>query len=373
MNTKPGACYVHVPFCHKICYYCDFCHVVYRRELVHAWLEALAAELRAYPPGELKTLYIGGGTPSCLSLEETSSLLSLFAPSLPKAEEVTIEINPESLTREKAQLYADLGINRASLGFEAAQPDMLRKLNRSAGVKETAAAVRMLQEAGISNISLDLLYSLPGQTMAMLQESVEAALRMHPVHLSLYSLTIEPDTVFGKKGVKSCEEDLEADMYEWICRRLQEAGYMQYEISNFCLPGFASQHNLCYWHYDDFSGYGCGASGKEGEGRYDHTRSLRVYLKNPLAREWIPLSREDRMFEMIMMGMRLKQGMDKQLFQARFGLFPDQQYPRTMARLFEQGLIEDDARWLKASPRGFAILNTVLEEFMDEDEDRKQD
>lgn len=361
----PDHLYLHVPFCRTICSYCDFCHAVYQESLADQWLQALARELAmreiAHP---VATVYLGGGTPTSLSLRQLDQLLALLDPFASGAEEYTIEVNPESLDEEKAACLAAHGVNRASIGFQTADPAMLKLMNRRHDAEGVRRAMALLRHAGINNLSLDLMYSLPGQTMAQLQQSVQCALDLKPEHLSLYSLTIEPGTVFARRGLQPCSEDLEADMYEWICRQLPACGFQQYEISNFCQPGRESRHNMAYWEYRDFYGISCGASGKEGHRRYDMTRDLKTYLCDPLAHQDIPLRTADEQFETVMMGLRLKRGLFLEQFRRSFGISIQEVYGPAISRLQQQGLLQESAGFLACTDRGFEILNTVLEEFL---------
>ena len=366
MSAK--ALYVHVPFCLKICAYCDFCHVLYQKELADRWLDAVQEELSArVRTRNLKTIYIGGGTPSSLSCAQLDRLLTMLDPFASLVKEYTLEINPESLSAEKAACMVHHGINRASLGYQTNNAQLLRQMNRIANASDVIKAMAVLRDVGITNLSLDILYSLPSQTMAQLQEAVEAAIAMKPKHLSLYSLTIEPHTLFAAKKLKPCDAETEADMYEWICARLEKAGFAQYELSNFARDGYAAQHNWIYWEYEDFYGIGCGAWGKEKDVRYEHTRSIRAYCENPKAIMETRLSIAEQMFENVMMGMRLRQGMDTVRFVERYGQRVQDVYPRSIAFLQDNGLIEPDfSSRLQATKRGYVILNSVLEVFLEE-------
>ena len=364
-RKKAEALYVHVPFCDAICSYCDFAHVVYQKELVQKWLSALRKEMEMYPiSSSLKTIYIGGGTPSVLSLKEMDALLSLFDPYRKDVIEYTMEVNPETVNADKASCMVMHGVNRVSMGLQTSDDALLRRIGRRHTFADVKQAVSILHQAGIDNLSLDLMYSLPDQTMAILQKSVQDAVSLKPKHLSLYSLTIEANTVFGRTGIKSLDEDSEADMYEWICRTLPACGYQQYEISNFAHAGYESRHNLTYWHYKDFIGLGCGASGKENHARYDHTKNIRTYLKDPVHRDMIPLSREDEEFEMVMMNLRLKKGMKLSAYRDRFDEDYRVRFGKKSQKLMEKGLLEEKDGWIRATDRGYEILNSVLVELM---------
>ena len=366
-NKRPESLYLHVPFCRSVCAYCDFTHVVYRSETADRWLDALCEEfrMRQFNPA-LKTVYIGGGTPTCLDHRQLERLLGMLDPYVSEVQEYTVEINPETLDEKKAEILKAHGVSRASIGFQSHDAELLRLMGRRHSAEDVSACMSLLRRHGIDNISLDLMYSLPGQTMESLQEAVRTALRFEPDHLSLYSLTIEENTVFGRKGYRPLDEETEADMYEWICGFLPEQGFAQYEISNFAKAGRQSQHNLAYWHYDDFYGVSCGASGKENGVRYDITKNLKEYLSEPGRRETaVELSTRDQMMETLMMGLRLTEGIRLDTFAERFGITFSEAYGDAEQSLLARGLIECRDGSLRCTPRGFEILNTVLVEFLD--------
>lgn len=364
-RSKAEYLYVHVPFCASICSYCDFCHQIYQKETVDKWLNALKMELdHVQPRKDLKTIYLGGGTPTCLDESQLEKLLSLLDEYTSVIREYTIEVNPETLTKEKAEILRKHRINRASIGLQSIDESLLKLMGRRHSFVDVKNTVNLLRKEEITNISLDIMYSLPGQTMESLKETIEFACLLDVTHLSCYSLTIEDNTVFGKKGYQHLEDDLEADMYEFICMMLIEHGFQQYEISNFSKEGFESIHNKAYWHYDDFVGLGCGASGKEGLLRYDHEKSVKNYLSDPLKRIEIQNTKEDAMFEMVMMGLRLKEGISFAHFQEIWNVSLNEVYGKPIRKLETQDLLYEEDGYLKTTNRGFEILNTVLEEFL---------
>ena len=362
-NKHPLSLYVHVPFCNHICFYCDFSHVLTNPKTIQDWLSALKREYEEKKIAhDLKTIYIGGGTPSALDVDTLEAFLSLFDSHIKEIEEYTIEVNPESITKEKVECFLRHGINRISMGMQTSNDALLKEIGRTHTFEQTKQAMRLLKEVGFTNISLDLMYSLPKQTMEDLVASVHEAIKLEPTHISIYSLTIEENTVFGKKGVKPLEGDLEADMYFKILELLPQYGYQQYEISNFSLPGYESKHNLCYWNYEDFYGLGCGASGKENNIRYDKPSVLNAYLKNPLACTSIEESKEEQTFNAFMMGLRKKEGIYLPSFeqtdiQSLFG--------ERINDLIHEGLLERNQDYLRCTKEGLPILNTILVRLLD--------
>ncbi len=365
IKNKPYSLYLHVPFCASICSYCDFCHVIYREEIAQQWLEAIAYEIAQKDISEhLRTVYIGGGTPTSLSSFQLDCLLGLLDPFTSEVEEYTIEINPETLTEEKADIIASHGINRASVGLQTSNSHVLTLLGRHHSLDTIRDCLNLLKEKGIQNISLDLMYSLPTQTMDDLKISIQDAISLEPTHLSFYSLTIEDNTVFGKKGYQSLDEDTEADMYEYICQALPKYGFQQYEVSNFSLRGYDSKHNSAYWNYRDFYGIGCGASGKEGLCRYDNLRNIKDYIADPLQRNEIYLSEEDAMFEMLMMGIRFRNGMNLNLFEQTFGHTFEEIYGNKAQALIRDGMMQYLDGRIQCTAKGYEVMNSLLVEFM---------
>ncbi len=358
--------YLHVPFCRHICYYCDFTHVAYMEHMADQWLQALAKEISCKKINpNLRTIYIGGGTPTALTVSQLDQMMEMLEPYASCVQEYTIEINPETFDADKALCLKRHGVNRASIGFQTSDQKLLKTIGRNHSYEDVKKTMALLKDHGITNISLDLMYSLPEQTMEMLQQSVEDALILAPSHLSLYSLLVEENTVFGRRGIEPLDEEVEADMYEWICKKLEKEGFHQYEISNFAIGGKESLHNQAYWKYDDFYGIGCGASGKEDHVRYDNTKSLQLYLKDPLKREEILLSKKDEMFEMVMMGLRLKKGMDLNCFNQRFGIAFSEAFAGKAENLFRKGWLQAKNGYISCTEESFGILNTILIELMD--------
>lgn len=308
--TKIKHLYIHVPFCNTICNYCDFCHSVYDKKTVDKWLDTVQKEIKDKCKDKYETIYIGGGTPSCLSCEELDKLLSFVEPYSFGCKEYTIEVNPESLELDKINIFKKYNINRISMGVQTSDDLLLSSLNRKHSFNDVKNSIKLLKDNDINNISIDLMYSLPNQTIDILKNTLNDFISLNVPHVSLYSLTIEPNTVFGKTGIKTLDSDIEADMYELIDATLSNQGYKHYEVSNFALDGYESKHNIGYWKYDDFLGISIGASSKIGNHRYTNTNSFNYYFNDYNCKsEDLMLSKEDLMFENIMMSLRMKDGL----------------------------------------------------------------
>ena len=360
MTTRTEHLYIHVPFCRSICYYCDFCHRLYDEKIADRWLDALQKEIEGNCKDSYKTIYIGGGTPTSLSLSQLERLFRLVEPYGDECEEYTIEANPESLDEDKIALFERYGINRVSMGVQSSDDEMLKSLNRHHSFEDVKNAIDSLKKNGICNISVDLMYSLPGQDMKMLQTSIDDILSLDVEHISLYSLTIEDNTVFKAKGIQPLDIEIEADMYEMIVKKLTENGYIHYEVSNFCKPGYESRHNLGYWHYDNFLGLSLNASSKIGCLRWTNTSSFKEYFSmQDIKKDVIGLDKADMMFENVMMSLRLSEGIDIASFNKRYDCDILEVYGKGAAN---HNIIVSDGRLICTN---LEILNSVLLDFME--------
>ena len=374
MQAKPSSAYVHIPFCTQICYYCDFSKVFIKNQPVDAYLEHLIQETRSYEIGKLRTLYIGGGTPTALSAQQLAYLLTELPKvmDLSEVEEFTIEANPGDLDPDKIAVLKDSQVNRVSLGVQTFDNKMLKKIGRSHQEQDIYDNIRHLKQAGFDNISIDLIYALPGQTMDQVKENVAKAIDLDIPHMSLYSLILENHTVFmnrmrrGKLPLP--KEELEAEMFEYIIEELEKAGFEHYEISNFSKPGFESRHNLVYWDNAEYYGLGAGASGYVDGIRYKNHGPIRHYLeaveagKARITEE--PLTLEEKMEEELFLGLRKKTGVSKARFEEKFGVSFDQRYGQVVASLTEQGLLVPDDKQVRMTKRGLFLGDTVAEKFI---------
>lgn len=359
------ACYVHVPFCQNICAYCDFFRCRYHKGLVDRWLFRISEEIQEKLTHPLETLYIGGGTPSSLNLSQLEILLKALYPYAKNCKEYTIEANVESIDFDKLVLCKKYGVNRVSLGVQTLQPTLLKEIHRQHQKKDIEQCIFNIHKAGIHNISIDLIYGLPNQTLRMWKEDLQEIVNRFDIqHISLYGLTIEPNSEFGRKGILNIDEEIEADMYDYAIEFLEEHGFYQYEISNFSKKGYSSQHNQMYWEYNDFYGVGCGASGKEHHARYDNIKNLDVYLHKGPSPEYVELNKDEEMFEMIMMSLRMKKGMQRKTFRERFNVDVYDQYKEIIDRLIDEEMLNLDSERMYTTNKGFHLLNDVLVRFL---------
>ena len=374
MQTKPTSAYVHIPFCTQICYYCDFSKVFIKNQPVDSYLEHLIEEYHSYDIQKLRTLYIGGGTPTALSAPQLAFLLEKLTDKLDLSylEELTIEANPGDLDQEKIAVLKDSPVNRVSLGVQTFNDRMLKQIGRSHSEKDIYENIANLKKAGFDNISIDLIYALPKQTMEDVKTNVAKAIALDIPHMSLYSLILENHTVFmnrmrrGKLPLP--KEDLEAEMFEYIIAELEKAGFEHYEISNFSKPGFESRHNLMYWDNAEYYGIGAGASGYVDGVRYKNHGPIRHYLQaveagNARVQEEV-LTLKEKMEEEMFLGLRKKSGVSKKRFEEKFGLSFEGQYGSVVAELTEQGLLVADKDIVRMTKQGLFLGDTVAEKFI---------
>ena len=374
MQTKPTSAYVHIPFCTQICYYCDFSKVFIKNQPVDSYLEHLIEEYDSYDIKKLRTLYIGGGTPTALSAPQLAFLLEKLTDKLDLSylEELTIEANPGDLDQEKIAVLKDSPVNRVSLGVQTFNDRMLKQIGRSHLEKDIYENITNLKKAGFDNISIDLIYALPKQTMEDVKINVAKAIALDIPHMSLYSLILENHTVFmnrmrrGKLPLP--KEDLEAEMFEYIIAELEKAGFEHYEISNFSKPGFESRHNLMYWDNAEYYGIGAGASGYVNGVRYKNHGPIRHYLQaveagNTRVQEEV-LTLKEKMEEEMFLGLRKKSGVSKKRFEEKFGLSFEDQYGSVVSELTEQGLLVPDRDIVRMTKQGLFLGDTVAEKFI---------
>ncbi|HEU1216336.1 radical SAM family heme chaperone HemW [Streptococcus pneumoniae] len=374
MQKKPTSAYVHIPFCTQICYYCDFSKVFIKNQPVDSYLEHLLEEFRSYDIEKLSTLYIGGGTPTALSAPQLEVLLNGLTKNLDLSvlEELTIEANPGDLDADKIAVLKNSAVNRVSLGVQTFDDKMLKKIGRSHLEKDIYENIDRLKLAGFDNISIDLIYALPGQTMEQVKENVAKAIGLDIPHMSLYSLILENHTVFmnrmrrGKLPLP--KEELEAEMFEYIIAELERAGFEHYEISNFSKLGFESRHNLMYWDNAEYYGIGAGASGYVNGVRYKNHGPIRHYLSaveegNACITE-DHLSQKEQMEEEMFLGLRKKSGVSMARFEEKFGQSFAGLYGEIVRDLVQQGLMQIEGDHVRMTKRGLFLGDTVAERFI---------
>jgi oxygen-independent coproporphyrinogen-3 oxidase len=397
MVQQPHSLYLHIPFCRHRCAYCDFNTYAGLDNLVPEYCHALRRELELVARAAMSalpvhTIFLGGGTPSLLPLEELDGILAAIRSNyalLPGAE-ITLEANPGTVSLTYLEGLQAIGINRLSFGVQSANLEELRLLEREHDYFEVIQAVRDARQAGFTNLNLDLIFGLPYQELQTWQRTLELALGLHPEHFSLYALTLEhgtPMQQWTQRGLLPVPDpDLAADMYEWAAARLERAGYLQYEISNWARQGegggplLACRHNLQYWRGLPYLGLGAGAHGFAGGVRTANVLSPAAYIqrclqgeartfpRSPAAVNVLEIDRETEMGETMMMGLRLtREGVSEADFEARFGQTLHATYATQIERLMSLGLLEwhqNGGRCLRLTSYGRLLGNQVFQEFI---------
>jgi oxygen-independent coproporphyrinogen-3 oxidase len=374
--VSPLGLYVHVPFCSAICNYCNFNRGLLDEALKRRYVDALVADIEQHGDGAAAdAVYFGGGTPSLLDPGEIERVLSACRAAfrLDAGSEITLEANPETLSRERLDGFRAAGINRLSLGVQSFQDEELRRLGRIHDAARAREAMSQARAAGFDNVSLDLMLWLPGQTLGHWLASVEALIGLAPEHASLYLLELYPNAPLREEmargGWAMPPDDLAAAMYLEGLDALDRAGYRQYEISNVARPGRESRHNLKYWTDGEWHAFGCGAHGTRGDVRWRNVPGTADYVDrirtgvDPAA-ERRRLDPETRFGEAVFMGLRLVEGIDRARIAARYGVDPLARFGRDLDRFVEQGLLRTDGGRLRLTRAGFLLANEVMAVFV---------
>lgn len=376
MNATPQAAYIHVPFCRHRCGYCDFPLITGRDDLIGDYLRALEIELSSLEePQEVQTLFFGGGTPTHLPPEQLRQLLALCRRWLRLADEgeFSVEANPGDLDRARIDVLVEAGVNRLSLGAQSFDDSSLAVLERDHTPEQIAAVVEMLRQAGIRNISVDLIFAVPNQSVADWRRTLEAAIALAVPHVSTYGLTYEKGTAFWTRRSRGTlcviDEETERQMYAHAMEVLPEAGLAQYEISNFAQPGFECRHNLTYWRGDPYWACGPGAARYVGGIRSTNHRSVTTWLKRTLAghsavAETEALGPEERARELVLLGLRRTGGINSAAFRNRTGYELADLAGAAYRRLLDEELLEEADGRLRLTYEGRFLADSVIAEFL---------
>ena len=377
----PIGLYIHVPFCIQKCHYCDFTSYPVKEEEVKRYLFSLQREMGLYFEGlateqkRLASIYIGGGTPTCLSSGQLFILLEALHKvfKVPESIEFTVEANPGTVTKEKLELLRSFGVNRMSIGTQSFEDHCLKSLGRIHTGEETREAFYLAREAGFDNLSLDLIFALPGQKQEDWLNTLHKTMELKPEHISAYGLKVEEGTLFYKLYNEDKlilpSEDAELEMYQEAIKLLAANGYSQYEISNFAQPGKESKHNLLYWHNQEYLGLGPGAHSFLNKTRWANYGDLDLY-NNHLKGTTKPVDFEEivnlkqEMSETLFMGLRLIRGVDLDKFAKRFNISIEKVYGKEINKLTDQGLVVVEKGYLRLTDRGLPLGNLVFQEFV---------
>ena len=382
MNQKELELYIHIPFCVKKCSYCDFLSAPATEQTKEAYMAALFAEIggraKDYKDRIVTSVFIGGGTPSLLSGDSIRQLMEHIREGFRLASdaEITMEVNPGTVTTEKLTAFYAAGINRLSIGMQSAQEQELKILGRIHDFDGFCQVYREAVEAGFTNINVDVMSGLPGQTLASYKDTLEKVLRLEPMpqHISAYSLIVEEGTPFAAMADRGelplPEEDTERAMYEETIEVLAGYGFHRYEISNYALDGYECRHNVGYWIRRDYLGFGLGAASLIGNVRFQNGRDLNAYLAHPLAcrEEEQSLTKQEQMEETMFLGLRLIRGVSYPEFARCYGQTLEEVYGEVIARNVADGLLtvreDETGRRLMLTGRGLDVSNYVMAQFL---------
>ena len=370
----PLELYVHIPFCVRKCQYCDFLSGPSDEETKDRYIEALLKEIRAAEHTEdyeIVSVFIGGGTPSVLKAEAIASIMRTLQEQFFFCEdaEVTIEANPGTVDLEKLTIYRNVGINRLSLGLQSTDAEELKLLGRIHSYEEFLKSYEWAREAGFSNINIDLMFAIPGQTGEAWRQHLYQVAELNPEHISAYSLIIEEGTPFAEQNLDLPDEDTEYQMYEDTAEILERYGYRQYEISNYAKQGYMCRHNAGYWQRREYLGFGLGASSLYRGMRFSNTRRMQEYLKesrnsDQIRKDVTVLSRNERIEEFMFLGLRMTEGISEKKFEENFDVRLMDVYGDILQKYEETGFMEHiETKW-RLTRKGIHVSNHILADFL---------
>ncbi|MES1037723.1 radical SAM family heme chaperone HemW [Bacillus pumilus] len=376
------AAYIHIPFCEHICHYCDFNKFFIKTQPVDEYLAALEKEMQRTieqkGEQELKTIFIGGGTPTSLTVSQLDQLMNSIHRVLKPSKnlvEFAVEANPDELSLEKLHVLKEAGVNRLSFGVQTFEDDLLKKIGRVHQKKDVLVSFERARDVGFDNISLDLMFGLPHQEKHHVMNSLETAFSLGAEHYSVYSLIVEPKTVFynlmQKGKLHLPPQEREAEMYELVMDEMERHGLHQYEISNYAKPGFESQHNLTYWSNEDYFGFGAGAHGYVDGIRNVNAGPVKHYLElieqtGFPYKETHQVTKAEQIEEEMFLGLRKIEGVKSADFQAKYGTSPEALFPSVLEELEEKGLIVKDDIGIRLTRKGKLLGNEVFQAFLGE-------
>lgn len=373
--------YIHIPFCKSKCIYCDFNSFAKKDYYIEEYINAVIKEIEEYGKQNkevlIKTIYIGGGTPSYISENYIKEILEAIKNNFKilSNAEITIEINPGTVNRRKLNTYYKAGINRLSIGLQSTNDKLLKQLGRVHDFEDFLETIRLANTIGFSNINADCMIGLPNQTIFDVEETLNVLINLRLTHISVYSLIVEPNTPLEKKiesgELKLPDEEIERYMYWFAKRKLEENGYLHYEISNFAKPLFRSKHNLDCWNQKEYKGFGVSASSYENGIRYTNTSKIDKYVENvkngQLKKNYILEEKQDResmMKEYMLLGLRKITGVSINEFRKKFGTIPMFKYNKEITKLINEGLIQSNGINIRLTKKGLDLANLVWEEFV---------
>ncbi len=377
MKNKEIGVYVHIPFCKQKCYYCDFISYCNKDNLIDDYVKAVRKEIRMQNiQSQITTVYIGGGTPSYIDSKYIVEIIEeIKKKNISKRPEITIEVNPGTVTKEKLKNYKKCGINRLSIGLQSAQDEILKEIGRIHNFEQFLETYQMARKVGFKNINVDLILGIPNQRIKDLKNSLEKIIELQPEHISVYSLIVEDGTPIANKIEKGelelPDEDTERNMYWYVKNTLELNGYIHYEISNFAKKGRESKHNKNCWNQNQYFGFGVAAHSYRDITRYSNTEKIEEYIKNVMTerldrnRIIHEIQKEyDAEKEYMLLGLRKIEGINISEFKLKFGDNPIYLFRNELKKLTDEGLIIVDEDYIRLTNKGIDLANLVWEEFV---------
>lgn len=372
-ESKDLSLYIHVPFCASKCLYCDFLSFSDKKAYFEDYQKAIINEIKSFENKQkykVNTIFIGGGTPSLMSENFICNILECIYNNfhITNNVEITIETNPATVDKKKANCFKKAGINRVSIGLQAWQNNILRKLGRIHTRDQFLECFNIMRNTGFDNINIDIMFSLPEQSENDWKETVENVLILEPEHISAYSLIIEEGTPFYKlykeNKLDIVSDDIDRNMYETVKKKLKENGYIHYEISNFAKNSFECRHNIVYWKRKEYVGFGLGAHSFINGERYSNTRDINEYIKFNYRLETEKVSLKDSYAEFMFLGLRMIEGIERKNFKNEFGIDIDNVYKNEIEKNVKSGLLTDKSGVIRLTDKGIDLSNVVFAEFL---------
>ncbi|HYE08589.1 MAG TPA: radical SAM family heme chaperone HemW [Patescibacteria group bacterium] len=373
---KEVGLYIHIPFCKQKCSYCDFNSYVCNESQVQSYMDALIKEIKMYNKQQsfqFKTVFLGGGTPTFIHYKHIEAIMREIEPYIAEGAEVSMECNPGTVNHESLKAYRGMGINRLSIGLQAWQSKLQKTLGRIHDTEQFLVNLEQAKQVGFENLSADLMFALPGQSLAMWLETVESVASLGLKHISCYSLKVEEGTPFYKlyqdNKLQLPEDELDRAMYHGAIDLLSKHGFKQYEISNFAVQGYACKHNLIYWENQEYIGVGAGSHSKLDGVRFSNFKSLQAYI-GQIEQKTFPIeekniiSMDEDMWETVILSLRLNKGLDLKHFNHKYKVDFLDQYKAAVSKLIKNGLMIMEDNHVKLTKLGMDLSNSVFIEFL---------
>jgi len=379
MRQNELGIYIHIPFCAKKCLYCDFISYENKQEIIEQYIQALQSEIKTIGAGlvsapNIDTIYIGGGTPSFIDSKHIVSIINTIKAnySISPNAEITIEVNPGTVTKEKLEDYKIIGINRISIGLQSTNDNLLKQIGRIHTYEQFLQTYNLAREVVFKNINIDLMLALPNQTIEDLEDSLNKIVELNPEHISVYSLILEEGTklydLVEKGELDLLDEELERQMYWLVKNKLQEKGYIHYEISNFSKKGYESKHNLHCWEQKEYIGLGAAAHSYYNNTRYSNSEDLKEYIEHVGIKSYQTIheiqTKEEQQKEYMLLGLRKIEGVRISDFKNKFTQNPLYIFRNELDKLVKEELVEVDINNIKLTKKGIDLANKVWEKFV---------